>query len=150
MIPCTDESEPMALALVFSDDVSGSRDGDLDRVLLPLLDVLRRLDSGVYLPLSKSERSLRVTLTFLRLLKKDSECVGRVTGLLMTVVEPVLEFILRRLSGELQQVGWFECADVVCEIGFIWGVFLRYVFLVVLPPPCSRRMWTGLGSTSLC
>ncbi|XP_062864262.1 probable methyltransferase TARBP1 [Trichomycterus rosablanca] len=104
-LPSADEAEPLACALLLCADLpEGAERGGLDRLLSPLLDVLRRLDSGVYLPLRKSDRSTRLTLQLLRLIQgNEDEVAGRVRALVAGVAEPVQEFVLRRLSGELQQ-----------------------------------------------
>ncbi|XP_036439227.1 probable methyltransferase TARBP1 [Colossoma macropomum] len=118
-VPDPGEAELLARALLLSVDVEWSRreerkpdDDRLEQLLCPLLDVLRRLSTSVYLPLRKTDKSLQLTLRLLQLLgsrsgaEKENEdmVAAALTRLLLGAVEPVHEFILRRLSGELQEL----------------------------------------------
>ncbi|XP_037388864.1 probable methyltransferase TARBP1 [Pygocentrus nattereri] len=118
-IPDPGEAELLARALLLSVDLEWSRkeerkpdDDRLDQLLCPLLDVLRRLSTSVYLPLCKTDKSLQLMLRLLQLLggcseagkENEDEAAAALTRLLLGAVEPVHEFILRRLSGELQEL----------------------------------------------
>ncbi|XP_035386150.1 probable methyltransferase TARBP1 isoform X3 [Electrophorus electricus] len=109
VIPPAGEAEVAACALLLSADADG--DG-LEQLLRPLLDVLRRLATSAYLPPRKADRSLQVALRLLQLLGPSAERRGEsedkvavaVRRLLLSVVEPVQEFILRRLNGDLKEL----------------------------------------------
>ncbi|XP_072526163.1 probable methyltransferase TARBP1 [Salminus brasiliensis] len=119
-VPDPGEAEALARTLLLSIDLEWSRrpeqkpeEDGLERLFCPLLDVLRRLSTSVYLPLRKTDKSLQLTLQLLQLLGRRSAETGKksvdkvaeaLTSLLLGVVEPVQEFMLRRLNGELQEL----------------------------------------------
>ncbi|MCI4394962.1 hypothetical protein PGIGA_G00174930 [Pangasianodon gigas] len=118
-VPVVDEAELLARTLLLSADLDwrrrekqGPKDMRLEQLFYPLVDILHRLNTSVYLPLCKTDKSLQLMLRLLLLLGKNLE-TGRgnednmavaLTQLLLGVAEPVQEFILRRLSGELQEL----------------------------------------------
>ncbi|MCJ8749174.1 hypothetical protein PDJAM_G00173290 [Pangasius djambal] len=118
-VPVVDEAELLARTLLLSADLDwrrrekqGPDDMRLEQLFYPLLDILHRLNTSIYLPLCKTDKSLELMLRLLLLLGKNLE-TGRgnednmavaLTQLLLGVAEPVQEFILRRLSGELQEL----------------------------------------------
>ncbi|XP_058240445.1 probable methyltransferase TARBP1 isoform X1 [Hemibagrus wyckioides] len=117
-VPVVGEAELLARTLLLSANLDwrrrekkGPEEMRLEQLFCPLLDVLHRLNTSVYLPLCKTDKSLELMLRLLQLLGKNVE-TGRknedkmavaLTQLLLGVAEPVQEFILRRLSGELQE-----------------------------------------------
>ncbi|KAL2083029.1 hypothetical protein ACEWY4_020802 [Coilia grayii] len=123
-LPDSGEAELLALAVLLWADVEEKRGGEegrggqgatqqaLERLLLAWLEVLRRLSTNLYLPLRKSDKSLQLLLYLLQVRRtrtatqtNTADAVsGAVRGLVLSVVEPVQNFIARRLSGELQEV----------------------------------------------
>ncbi|XP_061083449.1 probable methyltransferase TARBP1 [Conger conger] len=116
-VPDPREAESLARAILLSADMQRRRPGEnapggLEEVLHPLLDTLTRLRTNVYLPLSKTDKSLQLLLQLLQLRQlprrggsrsahtADGVSVAVETAVL-GVAEPVQEFLLRRLSGEL-------------------------------------------------
>ncbi|XP_064879123.1 probable methyltransferase TARBP1 [Oncorhynchus nerka] len=114
--------------------------GGMDSLLRPLLDTLSRLHTNVYLPLRKTDKSLQLLLRLLQLTparhtpaavlqltparqtpaavekeQEDSVTVSMET-LVLGVVEPIQEFILRRLSGELQELCDVERAELYLSV----------------------------------
>ncbi|CAB1343892.1 unnamed protein product, partial [Coregonus sp. 'balchen'] len=93
----------------------------MESVLRPLLDTLSRLHTNVYLPLRKTDKSLQLLLRLLQLTRSrhtpaaDSVTVSMET-LILGVVEPIQEFILRRLSGELQELCDVERAELYLSV----------------------------------
>ncbi|XP_060772471.1 probable methyltransferase TARBP1 isoform X2 [Neoarius graeffei] len=118
-IPVVGEAELLARTLFLSADLDwrrrekqGLEDRRLEQLFFPLLDILHRLNTSVYVPVCKSDKSLQLMLRLLLLLGKtleterenEDKMAVALTQLLLGVVEPVQEFILRRLSGELQEL----------------------------------------------
>ncbi|XP_042173762.1 probable methyltransferase TARBP1 isoform X1 [Oncorhynchus tshawytscha] len=114
--------------------------GGMDSLLRPLLDTLSRLHTNVYLPLRKTDKSLQLLLRLLQLTparhtpaavlqltparhtpaavekeQEDSVTVSMET-MVLGVVEPIQEFILRRLSGELQELCDVERAELYLSV----------------------------------
>ncbi|XP_053918398.1 probable methyltransferase TARBP1 [Cuculus canorus] len=92
---------------------------ELEAFLNPLLDVLMKLGSNAYIPTLKTDKSLQLLLKLLqtRSLKcsntQDDEVLFFIWKSLMTAVESVLEFILRRLTtDELSTVGDLDRCDL--------------------------------------
>ncbi|XP_066515333.1 probable methyltransferase TARBP1 [Hoplias malabaricus] len=115
-VPDPGEAESLARALLLSLDLEQSRrekkpdnDGQLvEQLLSPLSDVLRRLSTSVYLPLHKTDKSLQLMLQLLNkrseVEKNEDKVAVALEHLLFGVVEAVQEFILRKLSGNLQEL----------------------------------------------
>ncbi|RMC12750.1 hypothetical protein DUI87_10275 [Hirundo rustica rustica] len=92
---------------------------ELEAFLNPLLDVLMRLGSNAYIPTLKTDKSLQLLLKLLqtRSLKcskpQDDEVLLFIWKSLVTPVESILEFVLRRLTtNELSTVGDLERCDL--------------------------------------
>ncbi|NWX37370.1 TARB1 methyltransferase, partial [Notiomystis cincta] len=92
---------------------------ELEAFLNPLLDVLMKLGSNAYIPTVKTDKSLQLLLKLLqtRWLKcsntQDDEVLGFIWRSLVTPVESVLEFVLRRLAtNELSTVGDLDRCDL--------------------------------------
>ncbi|XP_017317065.1 probable methyltransferase TARBP1 isoform X2 [Ictalurus punctatus] len=113
------EAKSLARSLLLSADLNWRRREEqgpeymrLEQLFGPLLDILHRLNTSVYLPQCKTDKSLQLMFRLLMLLDKNVELgmenegkmAVALTQLLLVVAEPVQEFILRRLSGELQEL----------------------------------------------
>ncbi|KAL9864862.1 putative methyltransferase TARBP1 [Geothlypis trichas] len=92
---------------------------ELEAFLNPLLDVLMKLGSNAYIPTLKTDKSLQLLLKLLqtRWLKcsnaQDDEVLFFIWKSLVTPVESILEFILRRLTtNELSTVGDLDRCDL--------------------------------------
>ncbi|PKU48563.1 hypothetical protein llap_1099 [Limosa lapponica baueri] len=92
---------------------------ELEAFLNPLLDVLMKLGSNVYIPTLKTDKSLQLLLKLLqtRSLKcsntQDDGVLCFIWKSLVTPVESILEFLLRRLTAnELRTVGDLHRCDL--------------------------------------
>ncbi|XP_056343411.1 probable methyltransferase TARBP1 isoform X1 [Oenanthe melanoleuca] len=92
---------------------------ELEAFLNPLLDVLMKLGSNAYIPTLRADKSLQLLLKLLqtRWLKcsnaQDDEVLLFIWKSLVTPVESILEFILRRLTtNELSTVGDLDRCDL--------------------------------------
>ncbi|RLV98530.1 hypothetical protein DV515_00010651 [Chloebia gouldiae] len=92
---------------------------ELEAFLNPLLDVLMKLGSNAYIPTLKTDKSLQLLLKLLqtRSLKcsntQDDEVLFFIWKSLVTPVESILEFVLRRLTtNELSTVGDLDRCDL--------------------------------------
>lgn len=79
-VPVVGEAELLARTLFLSADLDwrrrekqGPEDIRLEKLFFPLLDVLHRLSTSVYLPLCKTDKSLQLMLRLLLLLGKNLE-----------------------------------------------------------------------------
>ncbi|XP_023686046.2 probable methyltransferase TARBP1 isoform X1 [Paramormyrops kingsleyae] len=133
------EAELVARALFLCMDVeqrrpSGASPGGLEELLRPLLDTLSRLGTNVYLPLRKADKSLQLLLRLLQLRKtpgssdpqaQKDEVSAAIEMLVLRVAEPIQEFMLRRLSGELRELWDVERASlyhsVLRELLLVYG-----------------------------
>ncbi|KAJ8248276.1 hypothetical protein GJAV_G00240270 [Gymnothorax javanicus] len=116
-VPDPRGAESLARAILLCADMQRRGHGEnppggLEVLLHPLLDTLTRLSTNVYLPLGKTDKSLQLLLRLLQLRCQggckstgtaDSVSVTLETAVL-AVAEPVQEFLLRRLSGELREL----------------------------------------------
>ncbi|XP_068795100.1 probable methyltransferase TARBP1 isoform X2 [Struthio camelus] len=96
---------------------------ELKAFLNPLLDVLMKLGSNAYIPTLKTDKSLQLLLKLLqtRSLKcsnlQDDGVLIFIWKSLMTPVESILEFVLRRLTtNELSTVGDLDRCDLYLAI----------------------------------
>ncbi|KAJ7396199.1 hypothetical protein BTVI_147805 [Pitangus sulphuratus] len=92
---------------------------ELEAFLNPLLDVLMKLGSNAYIPTLKTDKSLQLLLKLLqtRSLKcsntQDDRVLIFIWKSLLTPVESILEFVLRRLTtDELSTVGDLDRCDL--------------------------------------
>ncbi|KAF2986096.1 hypothetical protein EK904_013731, partial [Melospiza melodia maxima] len=92
---------------------------ELEAFLNPLLDVLMKLGSNAYIPTLKADKSLQLLLKLLqtRWLKcsnaQDDEVLFFIWKSVVTPVESILEFVLRRLTtNELSTVGDLDRCDL--------------------------------------
>ncbi|KAG9344455.1 hypothetical protein JZ751_011125 [Albula glossodonta] len=141
-IPDPAEAELLARAILLSADMERRRHRDsqpagMEELLRHLLDTLSRLHTNVYLPLSKTDKSLQLLHRLLKLRHRagsqstqaaDWVSVTMETSIL-AVAEPVQEFLLRRLSGEL------------CELCDVDRVSLYLTVLRELVQLCSETGW---------
>ncbi|XP_050981774.1 probable methyltransferase TARBP1 isoform X2 [Labeo rohita] len=124
-LPDPGEAELLARAVLLTADLQQTRSEEpgLELLLQPLLDVLRRLSTNVYLVLQKTDRSLQLLLRLLQLHRRRSDteenedvvAVALKTHVL-SVVESVQEFLLRRLSGELRELCDVERSDLYLSV----------------------------------
>ncbi|NWI93242.1 TARB1 methyltransferase, partial [Pitta sordida] len=127
---------------------------ELEAFLNPLLDVLMRLGSNAYIPTLKTDKSLQLLLKLLqtRSLKcsntQDDRVLFFIWKSLVTPVESILEFILRRLTtDELSTVGDLDRCDLyLALIPEIVHLCLR-VSLKKLP--CVKKFISSLISASI-
>ncbi|XP_039424514.1 probable methyltransferase TARBP1 [Corvus cornix cornix] len=96
---------------------------ELEAFLNPLLDVLMKLGSNAYIPTVKTDKSLQLLLKLLqtRWLKcsnsQDDEVLVFIWKSLVTPVESILEFVLRRLTtNELSTVGDLDRCDLYLTV----------------------------------
>uniref|UniRef100_A0A6Q2Z6C8 tRNA (guanosine(18)-2'-O)-methyltransferase TARBP1 n=1 Tax=Esox lucius TaxID=8010 RepID=A0A6Q2Z6C8_ESOLU len=137
-LPEPGEAELLARATLLCVDMEVRRSGQktadasagLESLLRPLLDTLSRLGTNVYLPLRKTDKSLQLLLRLVQLrhgrhteapeLQPDREQVDSVTvsmeTLVLGAVESIQEFVLRRLSGELQEMCDVQRADLYLSV----------------------------------
>ncbi|KAK2896992.1 hypothetical protein Q8A67_011480 [Cirrhinus molitorella] len=124
-LPDPGEAELLARAVLLTADFQQTRSEEpcLELLLQPLLDVLRRLSTNVYLVLQKTDKSLQLLLRLLQLHRRcsDTEENEDVVGVtlkthMLSVVESVQEFLLRRLSGELRELCDVERSDLYLSV----------------------------------
>ncbi|KAM3863056.1 putative methyltransferase TARBP1 [Diretmus argenteus] len=113
------EADKLARAILLCVDMEkggpgGGIDNGLESLLFPLLDTLSRVSTNVYLPLRKTDKSLQLMLRLLQLRgipggqhvaeEQGDNVAVAVEKLILKVADPIQEFILRRLCGELQEL----------------------------------------------
>ncbi|XP_072247257.1 probable methyltransferase TARBP1 isoform X1 [Leuresthes tenuis] len=114
-LPDFREAEKLARAILLCVDMERNRlEADianaLESLLCPLLDTLSRLSTNMYLPQRKSDKSLQLVLSLLQLgtmrtgAEEGDSVMVAIKKVLFKVVDPIQEFILRRLCGELQEL----------------------------------------------
>uniref|UniRef100_A0A8C3G6W9 tRNA (guanosine(18)-2'-O)-methyltransferase TARBP1 n=1 Tax=Cyclopterus lumpus TaxID=8103 RepID=A0A8C3G6W9_CYCLU len=118
-LPDSREADKLARAVLLCVDMERNHNKakigtTLESLLSPLLDTLSRVGTNLYLPLRKSDKSLQLVLQLFQLGGTPScERVGEeqvdnvmvaMERLIFKLVDPIQEFILRRLLGELQEV----------------------------------------------
>ncbi|MEQ2212962.1 hypothetical protein XENOCAPTIV_007457, partial [Xenoophorus captivus] len=94
-LPDSREADKLARAILLCVDMERRQTGEktsetLRSLLSPLLDTLSRVYTNIYLPVRKSD-------------KKD-DVIFAIERAFLKLVDPVQDFILRRLCGELQEV----------------------------------------------
>uniref|UniRef100_A0A8K9WXC5 tRNA (guanosine(18)-2'-O)-methyltransferase TARBP1 n=1 Tax=Oncorhynchus mykiss TaxID=8022 RepID=A0A8K9WXC5_ONCMY len=183
-VPDPGEAELLAKAILLCVDIEGRTprsggeqttgvSGGMDSLLRPLLDTLSRLHTNVYLPLRKTDKSLQLLLRLLQLTPaRHTPAALLVTvsmeTLVLGVVEPIQEFILRRLSGELQELCDVERAElylsVLKEVVLMYSVLewnhskvqeayfprlLRYVLRTLEIPSVAGQVSRAVAMASL-
>ncbi|XP_031694915.1 probable methyltransferase TARBP1 [Anarrhichthys ocellatus] len=126
-LPDSREADKLARAILLCVDMERNRPGAkigtaLESLLSPLLDTLSRVSTNIYLPLRKSDKSLQLVLRLFQLGGTPScERVGeeRVDNVMVAMerlifkhIDPIQEFISRRLLGELQELFDVERAEL--------------------------------------
>ncbi|XP_043992185.1 probable methyltransferase TARBP1 isoform X1 [Gambusia affinis] len=125
-LPDTREADKLARALLLCVDMERRRLGGetseiLGSLLSPLLDTLSRVYTNIYLPVRKSDKSLQLLLRLLQLGTKpcgqqkeveEDEVMFAIEQTFLKLVDPVQDFILRRLCGELQELFDVERAEL--------------------------------------
>ncbi|XP_008276956.1 probable methyltransferase TARBP1 [Stegastes partitus] len=126
-LPDFREADKLARAILLCVDMERSRAGaeissDLDSLLSPLVDTLSRVSTNIYLPLRKSDKSLQLVLRLFQLgAMPNCQRVGAEQGdsvmvamekVIFKLVDPIRDFILRRLCGELQELFDVERAEL--------------------------------------
>ncbi|XP_029926861.1 probable methyltransferase TARBP1 [Myripristis murdjan] len=130
-LPDPRDADKLARAILLCADIEKSRPegniaNELETLLSPLLDTLSRVSTNVYLPLRKADKSLQLTLRLFQLGGKpgcrhvagkqvDSVMVT-MERLIVKVADPIQEFILRRLCGELQELFDVERAELYLSV----------------------------------
>uniref|UniRef100_U3KGK6 tRNA (guanosine(18)-2'-O)-methyltransferase TARBP1 n=1 Tax=Ficedula albicollis TaxID=59894 RepID=U3KGK6_FICAL len=116
------EAKLVSTMILLAADVDGKSNIEwieLEAFLNPLLDVLMKLGSNAYIPTLRTDKSLQLLLKLLqtRWLKcsnaQDDEVLLFIWKSLVTPVESILEFVLRRLTtNELSTVGDLDRCDL--------------------------------------
>uniref|UniRef100_A0A3Q3SXK3 tRNA (guanosine(18)-2'-O)-methyltransferase TARBP1 n=1 Tax=Mastacembelus armatus TaxID=205130 RepID=A0A3Q3SXK3_9TELE len=124
-IPDPREAEKLARAVLLCVDMEKGRPGTeigdtLASLLSPLLETLGRLSTNIYLPQRKSDKSLQLVLQLFQfggIISCQRDCVMvAMEKLIFKVVDPIQEFILRRLCGELQELFDVERAELYLSV----------------------------------
>ncbi|XP_076022350.1 tRNA (guanosine(18)-2'-O)-methyltransferase TARBP1 [Genypterus blacodes] len=121
-LPDSREADKLARAVLLCLDMEtsesrGQNGNTVETLLSPLLDTLSKVSTNIYLPLRKSDKSLQLMLRLLQLRGITGEEQGdsvmvAVEKHIFKLVDSVLEFILRRLCGELQELCDMERAEL--------------------------------------
>uniref|UniRef100_A0A3B4VRX7 tRNA (guanosine(18)-2'-O)-methyltransferase TARBP1 n=1 Tax=Seriola dumerili TaxID=41447 RepID=A0A3B4VRX7_SERDU len=122
-LPDSKEADKLARAILLCVDMEKSQLGTeicntLESLLSPLLDTLSRVSTNIYLPVRKSDKSLQLMLRLLQLGGTPSrqhvaeDVMVAMEKHIFKVVDPIQEFILRRLCGELQELFDVERAEL--------------------------------------
>ncbi|XP_019131183.2 probable methyltransferase TARBP1 [Larimichthys crocea] len=126
-LPDPKDAEKLARAILLCvdmerDQLGAEKSNTLESLLSPLLDTLSRVSTNIYLPLRKSDKSLQLVLQLFQLggIPSCQHTVGEpvdnvmvtMERLIFKLVDPIQEFILRRLFGELQELFDVERAEL--------------------------------------
>ncbi|XP_034538056.1 probable methyltransferase TARBP1 [Notolabrus celidotus] len=130
-LPDPREADKLARAVLLCLDMDRGQPGaeitnTLESLLSPLLDTLSRVSTNIYLPVRKSDKSLQLLLRLFQLGGKPScQCareeqvdsvIAAMEKLISKLIDPILEFILRRLFGELQELFDVERAELYLSV----------------------------------
>ncbi|KAM9847516.1 LOW QUALITY PROTEIN: putative methyltransferase TARBP1 [Aulostomus maculatus] len=125
-MPDSREADQLARSILLCADMETRPPGadighQLETLVSPLLDTLSKVGTNIYLPLRKSDKSLQLVLRLLQLGGAQRvphhqglsyEVMAAIEGLIFKLVDPIQEFILRRLCGELQELCDAERAEL--------------------------------------
>ncbi|XP_076599642.1 tRNA (guanosine(18)-2'-O)-methyltransferase TARBP1 isoform X1 [Chaetodon auriga] len=125
-LPDLREADKLARAILLCVDMERGELGaeisnTLESLLSPLLDTLSRVSTNIYLPVRKSDKSLQLVLRLFQLGRtpgcqhageEQDNVMMAMKRLIFKFVDPVQEFILRRLFGELQELFDVERAEL--------------------------------------
>ncbi|CAH2251205.1 probable methyltransferase TARBP1 [Pelobates cultripes] len=132
LMPDWFESRLVATMILLAADVEILRHSKTDRAtneltemkcfLIPLLETLSKLNTNAYMPTLKTDKSLQLLLKLLQLCSPSS--VPNVSdwhldflwNFVMTAASNIMEFILRRISGELKTIVDIERCDLYLAI----------------------------------
>ncbi|XP_026212439.1 probable methyltransferase TARBP1 isoform X2 [Anabas testudineus] len=130
-LPDFREADKLARAVLLCVDMENSQLGSeigntVESLLSPLLDTLNRVSTNIYLPLRKSDKSLQLMLRLLQLGKiprcqgageeREDSLMVAMEKLIFKVADPLQEFVLRRLCGELQELFDVERAEMYLSV----------------------------------
>ncbi|KAG7512411.1 putative methyltransferase TARBP1 [Solea senegalensis] len=130
-LPDPKEAEKLARAILLCVDMEQRQLGTamtniLELLLSPLLDTLSRVSTNIYLPLRKSDKSLQLVLQLFQLGQTPGcQSIGGELGdtvnvalekLIFKLTDPIQDFILRRLCGELQELFDVERAELYLSV----------------------------------
>uniref|UniRef100_A0A8D2NB35 tRNA (guanosine(18)-2'-O)-methyltransferase TARBP1 n=1 Tax=Zonotrichia albicollis TaxID=44394 RepID=A0A8D2NB35_ZONAL len=133
------EAKLVSTMILLAADVDGKSNIEwieLEAFLNPLLDVLMKLGSNAYIPTLKADKSLQLLLKLLqtRWLKcsnaQDDEVLFFIWKSLVTPVESILEFVLRRLTTN-------ELSTVSNDYETSFGVVLKVAGMASLAAVCE-------------
>ncbi|XP_055083217.1 probable methyltransferase TARBP1 [Periophthalmus magnuspinnatus] len=118
-LPDVSEAAKLARAILLCADMEmclPARDvnNSLESLLSPLWDTLSRVSTNIYLPLRKSDKSLQLMLQLLLQggINQDDNVLVALKNQIFKVLDPILEFIVRQLCGQLQELFDIERADM--------------------------------------
>ncbi|XP_070772317.1 probable methyltransferase TARBP1 [Enoplosus armatus] len=118
-LPDPREADKLARAILLCVDMERNQlrpdiSNTLESLLSPLLDTLSRVSTNIYLPVRKSDKSLQLVLRLFQLgripscqyvgVEQVDDVMVAMKKLILKLVGPIQEFILRRLFGELQEL----------------------------------------------
>uniref|UniRef100_A0A669C9P9 tRNA (guanosine(18)-2'-O)-methyltransferase TARBP1 n=1 Tax=Oreochromis niloticus TaxID=8128 RepID=A0A669C9P9_ORENI len=114
-LPDSREADKLARAILLCVDMERSQSGaeisnTLESLLSPLLETLSRVSTNIYLPQRKSDKSLQLVLRLFQLGKiprsqrDGADVMVTIETVILRLLDPIQEFIFRRLCGELQEV----------------------------------------------
>uniref|UniRef100_A0AAV2JQ28 tRNA (guanosine(18)-2'-O)-methyltransferase TARBP1 n=1 Tax=Knipowitschia caucasica TaxID=637954 RepID=A0AAV2JQ28_KNICA len=125
-LPDVSEAVKLARAILLCADIemcqpSGDVNSTLESLLSPLWDTLSRISTSIYLPLRKSDKSLQLLLQLLlqgpitQDTNEDNVLVVLKNNI-FSILDPTLEFIVRQLCGQLQELFDIERADMYTSV----------------------------------
>ncbi|XP_044070837.1 probable methyltransferase TARBP1 [Siniperca chuatsi] len=148
-LPDPREADKLARAILLCVDMERNQLGaeicnTLESLLSPLLDTLSRVSTNIYLPLRKSDKSLQLVLRLFQLggiprcqhfgEERVDNVMVAMEKLIFKVVDPIQEFILRQLFGELQELCDVERAELyLC-------VLRQLVVMYSSTPQCHNKI----------
>ncbi|TWW78763.1 putative methyltransferase TARBP1 [Takifugu flavidus] len=130
-LPNPKEADKLSRAILLCVDMESKRAGieiseSLESLLSPLLETLSKVSTNIYLPVRKSDKCLQLMLGLLqhgttpRWQHTGEEQADKVMAviekLILGVIDPVQEFIMRRVLGELQELYDVERADLYLSV----------------------------------
>ncbi|XP_077585684.1 tRNA (guanosine(18)-2'-O)-methyltransferase TARBP1 [Stigmatopora nigra] len=120
-LPDPKEADKLARSILLCADLEHSQPGEkkgdnLELLLCPLVDTLSRVNTNMYMPLKKSDKSLQLLLRLLQLKEITKQHVGDMTYALEKLIpqfeDSLQDFIRRRLCGELLELCDLERAEL--------------------------------------
>ncbi|KAK5610989.1 hypothetical protein CRENBAI_023524 [Crenichthys baileyi] len=144
-LPDSREADKLARAILLCVDMERRRTREetsetLRSLLSPLLDTLSRVYTNIYLPVRKSDKSLQLMLRLLQLgtspcgQQQEDDVLFAIERAFLKLVDPVQDFILRRLCGELQELFDIKRAELYLS------VLRQLVVMCGSPSRCSKNI----------